>query len=246
MRDLDPERLPRHIAIIPDGNGRWAEARGLPRNEGHHRGCDVVRDIVEACHDIGIPMLTVYAFSEENWARPSGEVRALMRLLERYLRRETDELARKGLRVQAVGSIERLSPAIRKQLSELAVRTHDNRGMQVTFAVSYSGRTELVDMARKIARDVEAGRLDLESIDEKTVVSRLYAADLPDPDLLIRSGAEYRISNFLLWQMAYTELYFCDALWPDFTPAHLREALHWYQQRERRHGRTGAQVRSGV
>lgn len=243
MKRLDAAKLPRHIAIIPDGNGRWAELRGDPRNAGHRRGTEVVREIVRACHEIGIPMLTLYAFSQENWARPGKEVDALMELLEHYLRDEAEELVSNGIRVQAIGRVERLSPQIQDELRDLMARTDANHEMQVTFALSYSGRAEIVDAIRNIARGVESGQLDPDAIDEKTVASHLYAPDLPDPDLLIRSGAECRVSNFLLWQSAYTELYFTDALWPDFTKDDLVEAVAWYQQRERRRGKTGAQVR---
>lgn len=244
MGSLDTARLPRHIAIIPDGNGRWAEARGLPRNEGHRRGCDVVREVVRSCHDLGIPMLTMYAFSQENWGRPPEEVDALMVLLESYIHSEAEELVQKGVRVQAVGNLSSLRPAVRDALLDLIARSEANDSLQVTFALSYSGRSELVEATRRIARAVEAGRIDVEGIDEKTLASFLYAPDQPDPDLLIRSGAEHRISNFLLWQLAYTELYFTDALWPDFTRDHLLRALTWYQQRERRLGKTGAQIRA--
>jgi len=239
----DPRKLPRHLAIIPDGNGRWAEARGLPRNEGHRRGCDVVRETVRACLDLRIPMLTVYAFSQENWGRPPEEVDALMCLLEGYLNDETEELVREGVRVQTIGRVETLNPGIRAALDRLIRRTEANDAMRLTFGLSYGGRAELADAARRIAASVESGALDVESIDEKVFASELYAPDLPDPDLLIRSGAEHRISNFMLWQLAYTELYFSDTLWPDFTRSHLVEALAWYQHRERRLGKTGAQVR---
>jgi len=246
MTALDAARLPRHVAIIPDGNGRWAEERGLPRNEGHRRGCDVVRDIVRSCHELRIPMLTLYAFSQENWGRPPEEVDALMLLLENYIHSEADELVRNGVRVQSIGNTDALHPSVRKALDDLVARSEANDELQVTFALSYSGRAELVEATRRIARAVEHGGIDVEGIDEKCVATHLYAPDMPDPDLLIRSGAEYRISNFLLWQLAYTELYFSDTLWPDFTKTHLVQALLWYQQRERRLGKTGAQIRSGA
>jgi len=244
MHALDPQRLPRHVAIIPDGNGRWAEERGLPRNEGHRRGCEVVREIVRSCHELRIPMLTLYAFSQENWGRPPEEVDALMLLLEGYIESEADELVRNGVRVHAIGNLASLQPRVRSILDALVRRSEANDELEVTFALSYGGRSELVEATRRIARAVEQGRLDVDGIDEKCVASHLYAPDLPDPDLLIRPGAEHRISNFLLWQMAYTELYFSPELWPDFTKRHLVEALLWYQQRERRLGKTGAQVRA--
>ncbi len=243
MGRLQAQKLPRHLAIIPDGNGRWAEARGLPREEGHRRGTEVVREVVRGCHELGIPMLTLYAFSQENWGRPRREVESLMGLLEHYLRGETEELMQHGVRVQAVGRIEGLPRETREALSELEARTEGNEDLTVIFALSYSGRAEIVDAVRSIARSVAAGQLEPDAIEEKTVASHLYAADLPDPDLLIRSGAEHRVSNFLLWQLAYTELFFTSQLWPDFTRQDLVEALDWYQKRERRLGRTGAQVR---
>jgi len=246
MSPLDAAKLPRHIAIIPDGNGRWAEARGLPRNEGHRRGSEVVREIVRSCHELRIPMLTLYAFSQENWGRPPEEVDALMLLLENYIYSEADELVRSGVRVHSIGNVHALRPAVREALRDLIERSEGNDELEVTFALSYSGRSEIVEATRRIARAVERGALDVEGIDEKALTSFLYAPDLPDPDLLIRSGAEYRISNFLLWQLAYAELYFSDTLWPDFTREHLMQALDWYQRRERRLGKTGAQIRAGA
>ena len=243
MDQLEAEKLPRHLAIIPDGNGRWAESRGLPREEGHRRGTEAVRALVRSCHDLGIPLLTLYAFSQENWGRPRSEVESLMGLLEHYLRSEVDELMSHGVRVQAVGRLDGLPRETREALVELEGRTEGNEDMTVFFALSYSGRTEIVDAVRSISRSVAAGQLEPDAIDEKTIASHLYATDIPDPDLLIRSGAEHRISNFLLWQLAYTEICFTPTLWPDFTREHLVDALLWYQQRERRLGRTGAQVR---
>lgn len=243
MAVLDPAKLPRHLAIIPDGNGRWAEARGLPRNEGHHRGCETVREVVRACHEIGIRLLTLYAFSTENWDRPSGEVDAIMGLLESYVGSEADELARNRIQVRAIGRLHDLEPRLQDRLDALMRRTESNDEMRLTFALSYSGRAEIVDAARRIARAAEAGCLDPDAIDEKCVQQHLYAPDMPDPDLLIRTGDEHRISNFLLWQLAYTELYVTERLWPDFTKRDLVEALVAYQRRERRFGRTGAQIR---
>lgn len=243
MALLDPDKIPHHVAIIPDGNGRWAEARGLGRQEGHRRGTEVVREAVRAAHELGIDMLTLYAFSTENWERPSEEVGWLMSLLEHYLRTEADELASQGIRVEVIGRVESLDPVIQRHVETLQRRTESNDEMRLAFALSYSGRAELADAARAIARDVEAGRLDPDAIDEKTVRDHLYLPDWPDPDLLIRFGAEHRVSNFLLWQIAYTELYVTDTLWPDFTKDDLVQALYAYQQRERRHGRTGDQIR---
>jgi undecaprenyl diphosphate synthase len=244
MARLDPTRLPRHVAIIPDGNGRWAESRGLPRAEGHRRGTEMVRECVRAAHELGISMLTLYAFSTENWERPSGEVQGLMRLLQHYLTAEADELVSNGIRVEVIGRPDELSPEIQAPLDALLARSEGNDEMRLAFALSYSGRTELVDAVRALVREAEAGRIDADAVDEKAIHDRLYLPDWPDPDLLIRFGDERRISNFLLWQLAYTELYFTSTLWPDFTKEELVEALAFYQQRERRLGRTGAQVRS--
>jgi len=243
MSKLDPEKIPRHVAIIPDGNGRWAEARNLRRNEGHRKGVEAVREIVRACSELGIRMLTLYAFSQENWDRPRNEVRALMRLLRRYLRSDADELHENGIRVAAIGRLERLDPDVRRELERLVGLTEHNDQMCVTFALSYGGRAEIVDAVRQIVREVETGCLDPEAIDEKCIQSHLYMPELPDPDLLIRTGYEHRISNFLLWQLAYTELYVSEALWPDFGKPELVQALIAYQQRERRFGRTSAQLR---
>lgn len=243
MSRLDPQRLPRHVAIIPDGNGRWAELRGLPRNAGHQRGVEVVKEIVRGAHELGIQWLTLFAFSTENWDRPREEVDAIMAYLEEYLEKDADELVGNGIRVEAIGRLGDLSPRIQARVRELVARTESNDEMRLVFALSYGGRAEIADAVRAIAREVEAGRLDPEAIDEKCVQNHLYAANLPDPDLLIRTGGEHRISNFLIWQLAYTELWTSDALWPDFTKSHLVDALAAFQQRERRFGRTGAQAR---
>lgn len=246
MARLDPDKIPRHVAIIPDGNGRWAEARSLSRAEGHRAGTETVRTIIRAAHELGIRELTIYGFSTENWSRPTEEVDAIMTLLDSYLADEADELVRNGIRARTIGRIEMLQPRLQKAVRELEARTEANGEMRLTFALSYSGRAEITDAARRLAREVEAGRLDAEAIDEKALQAFLYAPDLSDPDLLIRTGAESRISNFMLWQLAYTELWITDALWPDFTKSALVDALLGYQQRERRFGRTGAQARSSA
>ena len=243
MRRLDPDKIPRHVAIIPDGNGRWAEARGLPRNAGHSKGVETVREIVRASSELGIRMLTLYAFSQENWDRPRNEVRALMSLLEHYLASDADELVENGIRVQVVGRVNELDARLQRDLEQIVRRSERNDEMLVTFALAYSGRAEIVDAIRRIAHAVEAGVLGPEQIDEKCVQANLYAPDLPDPDLLVRTGHEWRISNFLLWQMAYTELYMCKTLWPDFGKRELVEALLAYQSRERRFGLVPAQLR---
>ena len=243
MSTLDPENIPNHVAIIPDGNGRWAEQRGLSRMEGHRRGTDTVHEVVRAANDLGIRELTVYAWSQENWGRPTAEVNAIMRLLHRYLKKHADELVENGIRLETLGRVEELPGNVRRELERVQRRTEGFREMRLNFALSYSGRTEIVDAVRRIARAAESGRIDPDAIDEKMVAAHLYAPESAPPDLLIRTGAEHRVSNYLLWQLAYTELYFAEALWPDFGKAELHAALIEFQGRERRFGRTGAQVR---
>ncbi len=242
MARLDSEKIPRHVAIIPDGNGRWAEARGLPRIAGHRKGVETVRETVRAASELGVRMLTLYVFSQENWDRPREEVSAIMGLLEQYLRSESDELISNGIRVNAIGRLDELDPGLQEDLHKLMERSQRNDDMTLTFALSYGGRAELVDAVRAIVRAVEARELDPGAIDEKCIAAHLYAPDLPDPDLLIRTGHESRISNFLLWQMAYTELYVSSALWPDFSKQDLVDAMLAYQERERRFGLTSAQL----
>ncbi len=244
-RLIRADALPRHVAIIMDGNGRWAERRGLDRNEGHRAGIESVRAVVRAAHEIGISQLTLYAFSTENWSRPKLEVDALMGLLEHYLDAEIDEIDRNGIRVRAMGRLERLPSSIRAKLDQAICRTRANREMVILFALSYGGRTEIVDAARRLAREVEQGKLGPEQIDEKVFSEYLYAPDLPDPDLLIRTGGESRVSNFLLWQIAYAEIHVTEVMWPDFRKSDLVEAILSYQNRERRYGLISAQVRGG-
>jgi undecaprenyl diphosphate synthase len=239
---LRPELIPRHVAIIMDGNGRWAERRGISRVEGHRAGLESCREVVRSANDLGIDYLTLYAFSIENWNRPKEEVRELMNLLETYLDKEIDEVMRNGVRVLAIGRDDRLPPSVRTRVEAAVERTRDNREMTMVFALSYGGRAEIVDAARKLAHDVEDGKVDPDRIDEKVFASYLYAPDVPDPDLLIRTGAELRVSNFLLWQIAYTEIYTTRVMWPDFRRNHLVEAILDYQKRERRFGKTSAQV----
>jgi len=240
---LHKDRLPRHVAIIMDGNGRWAEARGLPRNAGHQEGVEAVKATVRAANELGIPRLTLYSFSSENWNRPKGEVQELMRLLDHYLESEVEEVMRNGIRVQAIGRLDRLPPPVRNRLDEVVERSRRNREMTLVFALSYGGRQEIVDAVRRILRDAEQGKVDAESIDEKTFAAYLYDPEAPDPDLLIRTGAELRVSNFLLWQIAYAEIHATAVMWPDFRKEHLVEALLDFQARERRFGLTGDQVR---
>ena len=243
-RRLSPEEIPRHVAIIMDGNGRWAQDRGLSRVEGHRQGLESVRAVVRAAHELGVRVLTLYAFSLENWNRPKLEVDELMRLLEHYMAQELDEVDRNGIRVRSIGRRDLLPPSVRAKIAEAEERTRDNREMQLVFAVSYSGRAEIVDAARRLLRDAEQGNVDPEQLDEKGFAAYFYEPELPDPDLLIRTGGEARVSNFLLWQIAYTELCISDVRWPDFRKKHLVEAFRDYQGRERRYGLTSAQVRS--
>jgi undecaprenyl diphosphate synthase len=240
--DLRPDSMPRHVAVIMDGNGRWATRRGASRVEGHRAGLDSCRAVLRAASDLGIEYLTLYAFSLENWNRPKAEVRELMHLLETYLDEEIEEVDRNGVRVLAIGRNDRLPPSVRRRVEAAVERTKDNREMTLIFALSYSGRAEIVDAAKKLARDVEEGRIDPDRIDEKVFASYLYAPDVPDPDLLIRTGAEMRVSNFLLWQIAYAEIYTTSMMWPDFRKEHLVDAIGDYQRRERRFGMTSAQV----
>jgi len=232
VRQLDFSRLPRHVAVIMDGNGRWAANRHLPRVEGHRAGIDAVRDTVETSARLGLPVLTLYAFSVENWKRPETEVSALMGLLKHYLRLELRSLLKNNIRFRIIGQPERLAPEIRAELSDAEQRTQANTGLQFNIALNYGGRAEIVDAARQAIR---AG-VDPEALDERTFASFLYTAGQPDPDLLIRTSGELRVSNFLLWQIAYAEIWVTDALWPDFRARHLLEALVDYQKRDRRYG----------
>ncbi|MDI6709153.1 MAG: isoprenyl transferase [Thermoanaerobacterales bacterium] len=233
---LDPHRLPLHIAIIMDGNRRWAEHRGLSAGEGHRAGAESLRDVVRFCGELGIPFLTVYAFSTENWKRPEDEVQALMHLLVEYLAREVDELDANGVRVRAIGRLAELPAAAQLALAAAEDRTAGNGHLTLTLALNYGGRAELVDAARRLAADAAAGRLYPQAIDEETLSQCLYAGDIPDPDLLIRPAGEFRVSNFLLWQIAYAEFWVTPVLWPDFRRQHLTEGLLEYQRRERRFG----------
>jgi len=234
-RLIDRSRLPRHVAIIMDGNGRWAKARGLARIEGHKSGINAVKAAVEAAEEIGIPFLTLYAFSVENWKRPETEVRALFKLLEHYLDREKKKLEGGKIRFKTIGRTADLPPKVRAKLGELSEKTKNVNGLTLTLALSYGGRSEICDAVRKIVEEAKRGKLGGE-VTEETIQQHLYAPDLPDADLLIRTSGEFRISNFLLWQVAYTELMILDTLWPDFNKDHFYEALLDYQRRERRYG----------
>lgn len=234
VRRLDLDRLPRHVAVIMDGNGRWARARGLPRVEGHRAGVDAVRDTVEAAARLETRVLTLYAFSVENWKRPRFEVWTLMNLLREYLRRELDSLVENGIKVGVLGRWRELDPSVVRELERAIEATADGEGMHLNIALNYSGRCEIVDACRRIVTDWAAG--GRAEIDEETIGRYLYASGEPDPDLLIRTSGEMRVSNFLLWQIAYTEIWVTRTLWPDFRRRHLFEAILEYQGRERRYG----------
>jgi len=233
---IDPTRVPQHVAIIMDGNGRWARERGLPRMEGHRAGREAVRRTLEACRDLAIGNLTLYAFSTENWRRSSDEVEALLLLLQESVAAEAEELVKNGIRLRISGDLDRLPPEIAAQLRDVMGRTRHNERLVLNFALNYGGRAELLQAVRRLARDVANGLLTPEAIDDARFSRYLYTDGLPDPDLLIRTGGEQRISNFLLWQIAYTELYFCEVYWPDFGAVHLHEAVQAYQSRRRRFG----------
>jgi len=233
---LEPERLPRHVAVIMDGNGRWANQRGLPRVEGHRRGELAVREVVECCGELGIEHLTLYTFSAENWRRSEDEVQALMRLIEFVARKEIHDLHRKGVRLRVLGRLHELPPSLQDELERDINLTRENTGLNLNLAINYGGRAEIVDAARRLAEEVRRGRLEPAEIDEEALARELYYPGLPDPDLLIRTGGEMRISNFLLWQVAYSELWVTPTLWPDFHRAELVEALRAFQNRERRFG----------
>jgi undecaprenyl diphosphate synthase len=232
--------VPRHVAIIMDGNGRWARERLMPRPYGHRSGMKSVRDVVEGAIESGLEVLSLFAFSQENWQRPPVEITALMSLLEEYIAREADELRDRGVRVCILGDLDRLTPAAATAVNRVVTETEHNDRLRLNLFISYGGRAELVRAAQLLARDAQAGRLVPGEITEADFQSRLYTADCPDPDLLIRTSGEQRISNFLLWQMAYTELFISPVLWPDFGRRELYEAILDYLNRERRFGRVSA------
>jgi undecaprenyl diphosphate synthase len=237
---IDLERLPRHIAVIMDGNGRWARKRHLPRIAGHRAGIRAVRQVVEACARLGVPCLTLYAFSVENWKRPRTEVKLLMGLLREYLKKEIAELNRNNIRFGSIGRIESLPKAVQRDLRETAEKTRRNTGLRLTLALNYGGRTELIDAVRSVASQMKENlTFDPETITEESFSRHLYTHDLPDPDLLIRTSGEMRLSNFLLWQVAYSEIWVTDILWPDFTEDELYQAVTDFQRRERRYGGLG-------
>jgi undecaprenyl diphosphate synthase len=230
------DKIPRHIAVIMDGNGRWARQRGLPRLEGHRRGSEAVRACTAGCIEAGVSFLTLYAFSKENWQRPPDEVKSLMNLLDRFLAERIAEIMERNIRLRAIGHLDDLPDHTRRRLDDAMAKSDGNTALTLTLALSYSSRTELTDAARAIAREVRDGRLDPEAITEETISSHLYTADLPDPDLLIRTSGEMRISNFLLWQLSYTEIVVTPKLWPEFGQEDLFAAVREYAGRQRRYG----------
>jgi len=235
--------IPKHIAVIMDGNGRWAEERRMPRLAGHHEGVNSVRDVVEACGQLGVRFLTLYAFSTENWRRPKEEVSLLMRLLLKAIRDERDRLHHNNVRMTAIGEIPALPQEVQDELIDAISKTKQNTGLNLVLALSYSGRWDIVNAVRKLATDVRQGKTKADHIDEKSLDRSLSTSSIPDPDLLIRTGGEYRISNFLLWQLAYTELVIVEEYWPGFRRDQLYAAIREYQKRERRFGMVSEQVK---
>ena len=238
--------IPRHIAIIMDGNGRWAKKRNLPRVAGHKRGVDTVRQIVETCVALGVEILTLYSFSTENWKRPEEEVSALMRLIVKSLKNEIDELNSNNVRLTAIGDIKSMPEIVQKELQQAFNKTAGNKKLTLNLALSYSGRWELVEAIKNISEQVSSGNLKPKDITEGLISQYLTTAEMPDPDLLIRSSGEFRISNFLLWQIAYSEIFVTDVLWPDFKCKHLIEAVEDYQKRERRFGKVSEQLSDNI
>ncbi|MFN7954640.1 MAG: isoprenyl transferase [bacterium] len=241
--ELAGAALPRHVAVIMDGNGRWAERRGQTRVLGHRRGAAAVRQVIRTSSRLGIEVLTLYAFSRENWSRPPDEVRALMSLIRRYVRNEVEEIHEQRVRFNVIGRFEELPAEVRRDLGRAMDKTRDNDGMLLNVALSYSGRVDILDACRRLATRVAAGTLSAEALTADDLGAELSTAGMPDPDLLIRTGGDLRVSNFLLWQIAYAELYFTDVLWPDFSNQHLFDAIGAYAGRERRFGKTSSQVR---
>jgi undecaprenyl diphosphate synthase len=238
MEQLNPDKLPRHVAIIMDGNGRWAKKKGLTRIIGHQNGVKSVREVVKASRELGIRWLTLYAFSEENWKRSKYEIKALMDLLKRYLKSELKEMLENNIRLSCIGQIDKLPIDVQKTLWHSIEKTAHNNEMTLTLALSYGGRQEIIWAIKNMLKDVEKGSLHIKQITEERFPKYLFTADAPDPDLLIRTSGEFRVSNFLLWQIAYTEIYITPALWPDFGKERYLEALLDYQKRERRFGST--------
>ncbi len=242
MIQPDPQNIPQHIAIIMDGNGRWAQRQGKARIYGHHAGVAAVRKVVEACSEFGIKYLTLYAFSTENWKRPESEINALMELLVRTIRRETPQLNKNNVRIGMIGDGHSLPKACIDELNEARAITSNNTGLNLILALSYSGRWEITDAVKKIADKIKSGELKTTEITESTIQAHLNTSQIPDPELMIRTSGEHRISNYLLWQCAYTEFYFTETLWPDFDRTELIKAVIEYQNRERRFGQTTEQI----
>jgi undecaprenyl diphosphate synthase len=233
---INRDNLPLHIAIIPDGNGRWASRRSMPRNVGHREGSKVLREIVLFCSEIGIKYITVYAFSTENWKRPKSEVDSLMELIHEFLEKAEEELSDSNIRIRIIGDMQALSEELQREIRRIAELTMANTGLVLNIALNYGGRSEIARAVRIIARDVKEGKICVEDINEELISSKLYTSGIPDPDLLIRTAGEKRISNFLLWQSAYAEIWNTEVLWPDFSKKHLLEAIHNYQSRKRKFG----------
>lgn len=234
--DLDSDRLPQHVAVIMDGNGRWAKRQGFPRIAGHRQGARTLKNLVHCCKDWGIPALTAYAFSTENWRRPLEEVDFLLVLFERLLRQELAEMDHEGVRISFIGDLSPLPPSLRREIDRAVLATANNQAVHFSVAINYGSRAELTHACRQIAEQVRQGILQPEDINEQVIEQHLYTSGTPDPDLLIRSSGELRLSNYLLWQLAYTEFYFTDVFWPDFDRAVFYKALQHYQMRDRRYG----------
>lgn len=246
MGGLIKEKLPRHVAIIMDGNGRWANRRGLPRVAGHRKGIERAKEVINCSLELGIEYLTLYAFSKENWRRPSHEIRTLMEFLDRHLREEFPSMMERGIRFRAIGDLWELPLNLQRMLKEIEEKTSHNYNLTLCLALSYGGRAEILRAVKEIARKVVSKKISIDDIDEDLFAEHLYTYDIPDPDFLIRTSGEYRISNFLLWQAAYTELYTTHTLWPDFDREAFLKALMDFQKRERRFGLTGEQLRAGI
>lgn len=242
INNLHTDNIPNHIAVIMDGNGRWAKKQGLMRIRGHEKGAQAVKETVEGCAELGVKNLTLYAFSTENWKRPKLEVDTLMNLLVSSLKKELNTLQKNNISLKAVGNLELLPSKAQKELHEVITATQDNDRMNLTLALSYGSREELLTVIKKVATQVKQGAIEIDDINQQTINHLLYTNYLPDVDLLIRTSGEQRVSNFLLWQIAYAEFYFTEVLWPDFRKEHLVEAIHNYQNRERRFGKTSEQL----
>ena len=234
--ELDPNKIPRHIAIIMDGNGRWAKARGLSRIEGHRAAVKAVRETVEICVELGIEYLTLYAFSVDNWRRPKKEVDALMRLLKQFLKKERSKLMEHEIRLVAIGRLKELPLGVQEEIKKTTSLTRNNKGLTLILALNYGGRSEIVDSVKRCITDIKKGNIDINDINEENFSDYLYTKNIPDPDLLIRTSGEYRISNFLLWQISYSEIWITPILWPDFRKKHVVQSIKEYGERERRYG----------